>query len=232
MNYKRLQFLLEELRANRFNSPEELKDYYIKLFYELLNITPISYPNIDMILNKADINKIYLTSDIHFMSNGEDDELKIFNHNKVIKNDCVLICLGDITNKYNYNPDILSDLIKRLNKGYYSILCFGNHDVAGKQFYMNCGFDFVCRGFIWHDICFTHIPIKTVNNKPFHVNIHGHLHRDNVMDHKNSKQLYDFNKVDITYIKVYTCKENNYQPVKLIDLLNKFVEKEMNNSYY
>ena len=201
-----------------------------KLYYDLINSKPIKYTSITNILNRFSFKDIYISSDLHFMKNdGIDDNLKIKVHNSIINsNNKAYINLGDIGYKKEIDKEsIIKEKIKALNKGAFSILVKGNHDLYDDNTYIDCGFDIVCRsGFIYNNIIFSHIPILDNNmiNKSY-INIHGHLHGDSMDDYIDyfPNKLYSRNN----RIKVYS-KENLYKPISLYELLYRYKkDKEM-----
>ena len=59
-----------------------------------------------------------------------------------------------------------------LPMNFNKILVIGNNDLFDVNFYKSCGFKYAVRSFVWHDILFTHCPVRN-NNK---INVHGHIH--------------------------------------------------------
>lgn len=67
------------------------------------------------------------------------------------------------------------------------VLLIGNHDHESDSWYMDHGFNFVCRGFeirrYGYAWWFSHEP-KAAGFMPWDINIHGHLHDD---DHRKAE---------------------------------------------
>lgn len=98
-----------------------------------------------------------------------------FNHiiknvTETMKDDDLLIYLGDLVDGEFQDKDALKEVLKQIPGK--KVLVLGNNDIFGKPFYKSCGFDYVVESFVWNNIIFTHIPIK--NSKDY--NVHGHLH--------------------------------------------------------
>lgn len=142
------------------------------------------------------MSNIYVWSDPHFhhkkimelcrsqfSSIEEHDEVLVNNHNSVVKQDDVSICLGDVVlGSTDYS------ILERLNGRKWLIL--GNHDSAErvKQFskyfekilayHTFNQFDTVRAGVI-----LSHIPVHSSQlEERFKFNIHGHLHDKSIDD--------------------------------------------------
>ena len=213
-------------------SDKDRKKYFVNLFYNLMNIDPIEYKFITNQINSSDYNNIFLSSDLHFLRDNISIEMnKINNHNNIIKDDSIWIYLGDIGYKHIDNAKLLKSYVMRMNKGKFSIMILGNHDIYGKEFYKEeCGFNFVCRGFISNNIIFTHIPIKPnkmIENK-YDYNVCGHLHSNTIFEY--AQKYPDFkNIINLQLIDKYKIvynKYNNWKPMSLKKLL---LKKEVNN---
>lgn len=218
-----LPLLFETMAAKGFASDEELKRYYRVMMMRLLNIEPYEYKKINMILDCSRLSDILLSSDLHFLRDPENVEMqKIRAHNSTITNNSVWICLGDIGYKYNNDPERLYEYIKQLNKGKYSILVLGNHDMYGREFYYNCGFNFICKAIMWKDIIFTHIPFLDVMKGDYRINIHGHTHSMTFEVYTNKHGNPEMTARKNFYIKVWTDKHNGYRPISLYQLLTQY----------
>lgn len=215
------------IHQNIFVSDEERKKYFANLFYYLMNIDPIEYKFITDQINSTDYNNIFISSDLHFLRDDVfSDMKKIENHNKTIKNNSIWIYLGDLGYKRNDNTKLLKSYVTKMNKGKFSIMIIGNHDIYGKSFYKEeCGFSYVCRGFVSNNIVFTHIPIKPdklIKNN-YNYNICGHLHdKYNIFEYA---QLYpEFKEIidkELIYkYKIIYNKNNDWRPFSLDYILN------------
>jgi len=123
---------------------------------------------------------VYLSTDWHLWTrlekgkrackrrNGFEEIIK--NANEAMTKDDLLIYMGDLVDGEFDDKDELKSILKTIpgNK----ILVIGNNDIFDVSFYKSCGFEYVVRSFVWHDILFTHIPVVNDNQ----LNIHGHLH--------------------------------------------------------
>lgn len=206
---------------------EVIKEDIPTLLRYLTNATPIEYKDISEVLDRYTYDRIFLSSDLHFMKDNDIvDDIKIKMHNSVISSNsnCVYINLGDIEYKKEIEKeDIVKDKIKLLNKGSYSILVKGNHDLYDNDSYIECGFSKVCRkGFIYKNMIFSHIPIKdnSFPNIDNYINIFGHLHEEDMNDNLLYLPLNKYSRKN--RIKVYS-KEYNYKPVSLQYLLSNHI---------
>jgi calcineurin-like phosphoesterase family protein len=59
------------------------------------------------------------------------------------------------------------------------ILCLGNYDEKSPVWYMERGFAFACRYFVFRGIAFSHKPMAPLPPDCM-LNIHGHVHRGEV----------------------------------------------------
>ena len=202
-----------------------------ELFNILMNSNPKYYVKIAKILNSCNINDIYVSSDLHFGgTNIHEYDIKVARNNQVIDNNKVLIFLGDIGYKRCENQELIQEYIKKLSKGKFSIFIRGNHDIYDQQFYIKSGFSVFCEeGFIWKNMCFTHIPVKDSNNPNHLINIHGHLHNQLVETTRYYFPEEFYHKT--TYIKVFNDL-NDFYPYRLSSLLTKMLSKQIidNNS--
>ena len=216
----------ELIHSKVFLTDEDRKKYFINLFYNLMNIDPIEYTFITNQINLTNYNNIFLSSDLHFLRDNTSIEIsKIKSHNKTIKDDSIWIYLGDLGYKHIDNAKLLKSYVMRMNKGKFSVMVLGNHDIYGKEFYKSeCGFDFVCRGFISNNIIFTHIPVKPnkmIENN-YDYNICGHLHINTIIEY--AQKYSDFkNIVDLQLVDKYRIvynKNNNWVPISLENILS------------
>lgn len=159
--------------------------------------------------------KIFVTSDHHFghariielckrpFSNVEImDECLIEYWNSVVsKKDLVIHC-GDFA---LCNAERIHKILVRLNGR--KILIKGNHDSRSILFYLDNGFDFVCKYFSLKGIIFTHRPILQWTPKEKIV-IHGHIH-DKIFENKLATKKYVNVSVEAT----------NYIPKSLDEII-------------
>lgn len=125
-------------------------------------------------------HKVLCATDWHLWTRIEKGKLKckkridfeeiIKNTNESLTEDDLLIYLGDLVDGEFQDGDELKSIMKTIPG--HKILVLGNNDIFPTNFYKSCGFDYVCRSFVWSNIIFTHIPVKNDNQ----INIHGHLH--------------------------------------------------------
>ena len=125
-------------------------------------------------------HKIYCATDWHLwkrIEKGKSVCNKIPDFEKIIKNinetmtkDDVLIYLGDLVDGEFTDKEALRSILKTLPGK--KVLVLGNNDLFDKGFYKSCGFDYVVQSFVWHDVLFTHMPVKNNND----INVHGHIH--------------------------------------------------------
>lgn len=136
-------------------------------------------------------------------------ELLIKNCQHYIQPQDILIHLGDTI---FYNHGELKGLLDSIKCR--KALVKGNHDKRSNNWYMNNGFDFVCDLFQWNEVVLTHRPLKNFPTNAVY-NIHGHWHLN---DHSNEEAYKWWNPK--THYKL-SIEETNYNPVKLIDVINK-----------
>lgn len=139
--------------------------------------------------------KIFIISDTHW--NHENikkyenrpenfNEVIIRNWQKLVSPEDLVIHLGDVIFARAIElPSIMAQLPGR------KILCRGNHDGKGIEYYMEKGFDVVVDYFVYDNIAFSHAPLtplpyqtakekgkdSTFSKKIVDLNIHGHFHR-------------------------------------------------------
>ena len=192
-----------------------------KLFNNLMNSKPREYREITNVLDATNISDIYLSSDLHFGGVNNDYDIKIARNNSIITKNKVLIYLGDLGYKKCNNRDLIRDCARNLSKGKYSIFICGNHDIYEPTFYTKeCGFNIYCKeGFIYKNMCFTHMPIKDRNNPNNLINIHGHLHTKTIETEPYYQPImHEYSKT--RYIRVFN-DINDYYPIALSKLLLK-----------
>lgn len=154
-------------------------------------------------------NIIYLTKR-PFSSVSDMDTQMIENWNSVVKNDDMVIFLGDFCLG---NKESIKYFANKLNG--HKIMIAGNHD-RGKQSYIGNGFQDYKKYFIYpkevsgfkHDILFMHKPIENLPQDT--VQIHGHIH--NAMLDSNMYNIKNYFNVSVENI--------GYTPIEL----NKIIE--------
>lgn len=92
-----------------------------------------------------------------------------------VKEDDVLICLGDVS--FGPKQHVYHERLRENCKG-KMWLALGNHDSHSIPWYLKYGWDFVAREFMiemyGHKILFSHMPQE--ENDSWTLNIHGHFH--------------------------------------------------------
>jgi calcineurin-like phosphoesterase family protein len=133
-------------------------------------------------------------------------QLIVDNWNSIVKDDDIVICLGDFALTGN---DRLKNYISVLNGK--KILVKGNHDRHNIQWCMNNGFSFLCQTFSMrissYNILFSHRP--QANIEGYDMNIHGHLHSKFYCVPDDKKHF------------LFSLEYENYMPVEI----NQFIEK-------
>ena len=135
--------------------------------------------------------RVFITSDPHFNHTNiiqycnrpfedvnEMNETLIKNWNSVIKNDDLVIHLGDVGLG---NKEKISQILSRLNGR--KMLIMGNHDHFKEKDYREMGFETVSRFPILWNGCFllSHAPLYLDKNSQF-FNIYGHIHDNTIED--------------------------------------------------
>lgn len=161
--------------------------------------------------------RIFCVSDTHFShakiieyGRPPDYEEKIKKNLKLmIRPEDLLLHLGDISLG---NDKENSNWFKRVLKC-RTILVKGNHDNKSYSWYLDNGWDFVCREFagkyFGKKVIFSHVPFL-YDTERYEVNIHGHLHAG--IHHE------DFDKTGRDF-RLVSMELSNYLPV----LLNKIL---------
>ena len=176
-----------------------------------------------------DTKDIFLTSDLHFFKNLENEIYDekyveeyykcIKNINKYVKKNDILLILGDLLFKHldinninhlNYIKKSI-ELYKRINCR--KILIRGNHDITiSDDIFYKMGFEYITNYLIAKNknIIFTHIPHDVEKDKYF--NIHGHIH--------GSKCYYGMNAAN--HFDVYYKLWN--KPLKISEVLEYYMK--------
>lgn len=179
-----------------------------KLVGSLRDPTENHSTEITRLIDKTIKNKhnVYCMTDWHLWLRNEKNKPachKRNNFDDIIKNvkkiqpDDVLIFLGDLVDGEFDDKDSLKNILLPMN--FKKILVVGNNDLFSPAFYKSCGFDYVVRSFVWHNVLFTHMPVKNDND----INIHGHIH-----GYKTYWVPYT-NQIDVAYL------DGRTEPVEL-----------------
>lgn len=125
-------------------------------------------------------HKVYCATDWHLWvrkEKGKPECHKCKNFEEIIRNvnetmtkDDILIYLGDLVDGEFQDKDELKSILKTIPGT--KILVRGNNDLFTTTFYKSCGFTDVVQSFVWHNVLFSHMPVKNDND----VNVHGHIH--------------------------------------------------------
>lgn len=125
-------------------------------------------------------HKVYCATDWHLWVRKEKNkpachkrkgfEDIIKNANETLTKDDILIYLGDLVDGEFQDKEELKSILKTLPGK--KILVRGNNDLFDANFYKSCGFVDIVPSFTWHNVIFSHMPIKNDND----INVHGHIH--------------------------------------------------------
>ena len=142
---------------------------------------------------------------------------------KIIKDEDILIHLGDVC--FGKDSEMHKKYIESLP--FKKILVIGNHDRKSNNWYLEHGWDFVCKTFsgkyFGKNILFSHRPHKDIG---FDVNIHGHFH--NALDRLKEGRFAiegerERNEQDLAVLtdkhKLLALEFTNYKPVNLESFL-------------
>lgn len=166
------------------------------------------------------LDNIYIISDTHFnheaiikyCNRPENHEVLMFYNLMKLSSQEILIHLGDVC--MGKDAEMHSKYIKPLRCK--KILVRGNHDTKPDMFYLNHGWDWVCRTYSTKyfnkKILFSHEP-KAWDGK-YEFNVHGHFH---TLDHRRFDP--EFMKIQNLAWRLYSVEENDYKPVKLKEFL-------------
>lgn len=187
-------------------------------------ITEYQYPDLQKssiyeLIDNTDLKHVYLTSDWHIYCKKYKKEKNPVDTREIvkwcrenIKDTDVFIYLGDMCFRFASKED--NDKVAKIFKSIpgIKVLVLGNHDVmAGEDFYMNCGFDYIVDSFEWHEYLFTHRPENIDMMIGIERNIHGHQHN-----------FPEYNTTDgQSHVNVYPYYFNN-KPVTLNYIVNNF----------
>jgi calcineurin-like phosphoesterase family protein len=159
---------------------------------------------------------IHLIADTHFLhikmteycNRPADYDNRIMKALCKIPHSDILIHLGDIG--MGEDQKVHDTFIKPLKCKKWLVL--GNHDHKSNSWYINNGWDFVCKKFYatyyGKRILFSHKPEK--DDGYYDLNIHGHFHNS---DHRSQEPELLAIKNDKQ--KLFALEYTNYQPVLL-----------------
>lgn len=166
--------------------------------------------------------KIFAISDTHF---GHDrlHELgrpfgfsdRILKALSVRKGDLLIhcgdFCIGD-------DEKHMADFKEAAKDFKIKILVRGNHDGKSDAWYMEHGFDFVCKSFVnryfGKKILFTHIPVRKHETDNIDFNVHGHMHGNG---HRLTGELGEIYNPE--WHRDLAPELNDYAPVNLENFL-------------
>lgn len=160
-----------------------------------------------------------------FSSDEEMDEAMVDRWNAKVREQDTTYHLGDVAIakrglKY----------ISRLNGR--KILIAGNHDIFKNRDYIEAGFAEIrgCRVFVDRFIM-THIPLHPdcVTDR-FRVNVHGHLHANQVMRQSGVPELRHLQEPDPRYLCV-SVEQQNYEPLSFDELDSKIQTRWKDYNY-
>ena len=147
-----------------------------------------------------------------FNSTEEMNEAMIERHNAVVRPQDTVYFLGDVVINKRY-----LELVKRMNGK--KRLIRGNHDIFKDNEYRDVGFEQIHGVRVFVDqFIFSHIPLHPdcVTDR-FRVNVHGHLHANQVMRKVSVRQgvldfTPDIDEIDPRYLCV-CVEQTNFTPL-------------------
>lgn len=166
------------------------------------------------------MRQYWIISDTHFchtklIEQGHrpaDFEERIKRHLRVVKPGDILIHLGDICMG---NDAVGNSFLKDIKCT--KILVRGNHDHKTSNWYIDHGWDFVCRTFtdkyFQKKVIFSHEPYMFLDDR-FDYNIHGHLHDLDPSHHPEYVKSLSSKHILIS------MEKQKYKPVNLRTLLD------------
>lgn len=147
-----------------------------------------------------------------FTSTEEMDETMIERHNAKVNSQDTVYCLGDVViNKKSLH------LVKRLNGK--KRLIRGNHDIFDDRFYREVGFEKIYGVRVFVDkFIFSHIPLHPdcITHR-FRVNVHGHVHGNQVMRQCGIPELRHIMEPDPRYFPI-SVEHTNYAPLSFDEI--------------
>lgn len=166
------------------------------------------------------MNRVCLISDTHFFHDKiaeycgrpkNHTELMAGNWNRLVKDDDLVIHLGDVQigNKENW---IINQLPGR------KVLIRGNHDRDHScAWWMDHGFDFACDGMLFRNWWLSHEPAQGLPQGADLGNIHGHLH--NIWENAAPNAGLEIDAPTLGHLKndwqrLFAIEYTNYAPVE------------------
>ena len=160
-----------------------------------------------------------------FTSTEEMDETMIARWNAKVKPQDTVYHLGDVViNKKSLH------LVSRLNGR--KILVRGNHDIFGDDDYYNVGFEQIHGVRVFVDkFILSHIPLHPdCVSERFRVNVHGHLHANQIMGWWKHGWAEDVEVPDPRYLCV-SVENTNYEPLHF-DEVEKLIQQRWKDAEY
>jgi calcineurin-like phosphoesterase family protein len=164
------------------------------------------------------MSHVYVIADLHicheklitrlpkyreFSTIEEHNEAIVENCNRVATKRDLLIILGDLC----FGSGCF-DYLKRLKAGTKKLV-MGNHDTSATSRYAEI-FDSIHGALERDHWILTHIPVHPMQKPRYRGNVHGHLHRSNV--------LLEDGTIDPWY-KCVSCEQVSYTPVDFHELI-------------
>lgn len=142
-----------------------------------------------------------------FQNIDEMDKYMIEKWNSVVNDNDIVIHCGDfaLCTKGRF-IEIMSQLKGR------KILVQGNHDNRSWKFYLDNGFNLVCKYFSMKGILFTHRPFDYFDLTEEKLNVHGHIHNNEL---KHGYDTTDQKRINISVEVI------NYTPINVEELIEK-----------
>ena len=142
-----------------------------------------------------------------FTSTEEMDETMIERWNAKVQPQDTVYHLGDVVINKKY-----LNLVKRLNGR--KILIRGNHDIFRDEEYREVGFEQLHGVRVFVDkFILSHIPLHPdCVTERFKVNVHGHLHANEVMRQMEVPEMRHLQEPDPRYLCV-SVEHTNYEPL-------------------
>ena len=171
--------------------------------------------------------KIWIISDTHFnhdilvqyCGRPIDFEQRIFKQLSLLDQEDMLIHLGDIC--LGKDQDMHNKYITPLKCR--KILVKGNHDHKSNTWYLNNGWDFVCKTFkdkyFSKKILFSHKPMI---DDGYDLNIHGHFHNN-----EHHKLEPDFVAIKNDKQHCFILEHTNYSPELLKTFISRINKSQM-----
>ncbi len=160
-----------------------------------------------------------------FTSNEEMNETMIERHNAKVKEQDTVYFLGDVVINKRY-----LELVKRMNGR--KILVRGNHDIFGDDDYYSVGFEQIHGVRVFVDkFILSHIPLHPdCVTERFRVNVHGHLHANQIMREMDGGMGATYSEPDPRYLCV-CVEQTNFTPLHF-DEVEKLIQQRWEDAGY